>query len=244
MGIMLSKEHSKLLTLHPSDLADIIEELDRNTQLAIFTSLDEEKAADVLEEMESDAQVHVLESLSIQRAADMLEKMPADEVADILDEMQEDKALELLNEMENEASEEVRELMEYPENSVGSIMTTDFVSFNQNRTVEDTLKELRRLKPESDTIYYLYVLDDWGKLKATVSLRDIVISEPGLTLDRIMNSDVIYSFDDDKLDSLAEIVSKYSLLAVPVVDSETHLVGVVVINDIIYSLLRARKRRL
>ena len=147
-GIRLSKTQSKLSTLHPSDLADIIEDLDRKTQIALFSSLDEEQAADVLEELETDVQVSVLESLPKEKAADVLEKMPADEVADILDELEDEKAEELLNEMEVEASEEVRELMEYPENTVGSLMTTDHISFKEDMTVEETINELRQLKPE------------------------------------------------------------------------------------------------
>ena len=146
-GIRLSKEYSKLLMLHPSDLADIIEDLDRNTQVAFFTSLDEEKAADVLEELETDAQISIIEGLSTERAANVLELMPTDEVADLLDEMQEEKAEELLNEMESVTSDEIRELMEYPDNEVGSIMTTDYISFNENLTVGETLNELRRLRP-------------------------------------------------------------------------------------------------
>lgn len=242
-GIKLSKDYTKLSTLHPSDLADIIEDLDHNTQVAIFNSLDEEKAADVLEELEPEAQVNLLESLSVEKAADMLEKMPADEVADILDEMEEDKAEELLSEMENEASQEVRELMEYPENEVGSLMSTDYISFNENLTVGETIRELRRLKPESDTIYYLYVLDDDEKLVATVSLRDIVVSEPETRLNQIMNKNVVYVYDYDKIDSIAEILTKYSLLAVPVVDGDMVMVGMVLIDDVVHNLLKSRRKR-
>ena len=242
-GIKLTKTQSKLSTLHPSDLADIIEELDDITQAAFFASLDEEKAADVLEEMEPDAQINVLESMSIEKAADVLEKMPADEVADILDEMEEERAEELLSEMDTESSEEVRELMEYEEDTVGSLMTTDFIHFNESMTVEETISELRRQKPESDTIYYLYVLDDWGKLLSTVSLRDIVISEPYTKLRDIMNKNLVYVYDHDPIDSIAEIISKYSLLAVPVVDDRMQMLGMVVIDDIVYDLMKRRKRK-
>lgn len=243
-GIRLSKAYSKLSTLLPSDLADIMEDLDSKTQLDVFNSLDEERAADVLEELETDAQINVLESLALEKAADVLEKMPADEVADILDELEEEKAEELLNEMESEASEEVRELMEYPENTVGSIMTTDYISFNENMTINETLAELRRLKPESDTIYYLYVVDNVERLVATISLRDIVIAEPDVKLRQIMNSKVIYVYDYDKIDSLTKIISKYNLLAVPVVDEEKKMLGMVIIDDIVYDLLKSRRKRL
>ena len=242
-GIKLAKEYSKLLTLHPSDLADIIEDLDRNTQIAIFSTFDEEKAADVLEELETDAQINILESMTTEKAADVLEKMPADEVADLLDEMHEDKAEELLNEMESDTSEEIRELMEYPDNSVGSIMTTEYISFNENFTVGETLDELRSCKPESDSIYYLYVLDDNGKLIATVSLRDIVISQLDVRLKNIMNTKIIYVYDTDRIDSLAEMISKYNLLAIPVVSEAGEMLGMVVIDDVVNNLLRSRRRR-
>lgn len=243
-GIKLSKEYSKLMTMHPSDLADIMEDLDRNVQLAIFASLDEERAADVLEELETDAQINIIESLSTERAADVLELMPSDEVADLLDEMHEDKAEELLNEMESVTSDEIRELMEYEDNEVGSIMATEYISFNENLTVGEALAELRRLKPESDTIYYLYVLDNSDRLVATVSLRDIVISDSDVRLKHIMNSKVIYIHDTDNINLLADIISKYSLLAIPVVDEESVMLGMVVIDDVVSTLLKSRRRRL
>ncbi|MDP4267716.1 MAG: CBS domain-containing protein [Bacteroidota bacterium] len=242
-GIKLSKTYSKLSTLHPSDLADIIEDLDHKTQVAVFESLEEEYAADVLEELETDAQINVLESLPLEKAADVLEKMPADEVADILDEMEKEKAEQLLGEMESEDSQEVRDLMEYPENTVGSLMSTDFISFNENMTVEDTINELRKLKPEQDTIYYLYVLDNDEKLIASVSIRDLIISNPETKLHEIMKHKVVKVGDYDKIDSLAEIISKYNLLAIPVVDEKMKMVGVVIIDDVVFTLLKTRKKK-
>ena len=243
-GLRLSKAQAKLSLLHPSDLADILEELDHNTQVQIFASLDEESAAEVLEELETEAQINVIESLPAGKAADVLEKMPADEVADILDDLDEEKAEELLSEMEHEASQEVRELMEYPENTVGSLMSTDYVSFNEHMTVDQTINELRRLKPDTDTRYYLYVLDDAGRLVASVSLRDLVTSDPSIRLEGIMNRRVVKIEDYDRLDSLAEILSKYNLLAVPVVDRNSKMLGMVIIDDIVTSLLKTRKRSL
>jgi len=243
-GIKLSKVQSNLSTLHPSDLADIIEELDRNTQLAVFSSLDQEKAADVLEELEPDVQKILIENMSIDKIADLLEMMPTDEVADILDELKEAQAEALLKEMEVEASEEVRELMDYADNSVGSIMTTDYIDFSENNTVEETINELRKLKPDPETIYYLYIVNEAEKLAATVSLRDLIVAEPKTQLNEIMNKDVIFVYDTDKIDSIAEIISKYSLFAVPVVDEDEIMVGVVEVNDIVHNLLKSKKRRL
>ena len=128
-GIRLSSSYAKLNTLHPSDLADIIEDMDRKSQINVFTALDEEKAADVLEELEDKAQVHVIETLSTEKAADVLEKMPAHEVADIIDQLEPVKAEELLNEMTEESSDDVRELLEYEENTVGSVMSAEYIAF-------------------------------------------------------------------------------------------------------------------
>ena len=242
-GIKLSKNYSNLEKLHPSDLADIIEDMDRHTQIAVLSSIDEEKAADVLEELEPGFQKSMLENLPVDKAADLLEKMPADEAADILDELEEEKAEELLKEMENEASEDVRELMDYPDNSVGSIMTTDYILFDENETVDNTIKELRRLKPEPDTIYYLFVVNASEKLVATVSPLDIIVAEPETKLCEIMNSNIICVSDEDKMESLSELITKYSLLAIPVVDSDKHMLGVVIINDLIHNLLKNRRKR-
>ncbi len=242
-GIKLSKEYSKLATLHPSDLADIMEDLDKHNQVKIFASLDENKAADVLEELETDAQVQVLEGLTISKAADVLEKMPADEVADILGEMEDDFAEEILKEMEHDASKEVRELMEYPDNTVGSIMSTDYICFNENMSVNDVFVELRRTKPEPDTIYSLYIVDEKERLIAAVALRDIVVAEPEIKIKEIMNENVLYVYDNDKIDSINEIISKYNLLALPVVDKDKTMLGMVIINDVVYNLLKARRKR-
>lgn len=243
-GIRLSTESAKLATLHPSDLADIIEDFDKYTQAAVFKTLDPERAADVLEELEPDAQSSVLESLSTEKAADVLGRMPSDEVADILDVLGPEKAEVLLQKLGSETSEEVRGLMEYDDDEVGSIMSTDYVTFNKDMAVSEVLEELRRRKPELDTIFYLYIVNNDQKLVATVSLRDLVVSEPQTQLCDIMNSNLIFVYDHDSIDALTEIVSKYNLLAVPVVDDREIILGIVVINDVVYNLLRTRRKRL
>ena len=219
LNIVLSKSLTKLHTLHPSDLADIIEDMGKHTRTSVFSSLDEEKAADVLE------------------------KMPADEVADLLYKLDVKKAESLLNEMEKESSKEVRELLQYSNKEVGSLMTTEFLSFKENMTVGDTLKQLRMQKPEQDTLYHLFVTDNNERLLATLSLRDLVVTEPEIKLSKIMKKNVISVYDEDNIDSLAEIISKYNLLAIPVINQEKKLEGMVVIDDIIEDLLDKRKTK-
>ena len=241
-GIQLSKESSRISTLHPSDIADIIEDLDTNSQSKVFNSLDEEKAADVLEEMEPETQVHILDGLTIAKAADVLEKMPSDEVADIMGVLDRDVAEQLFAEMDKDTSREVRELMEFPENTAGSMMSTDYTALTDDMSASAVLENLRREKPEMDTIFYCYVLDGKGRLIATVSLRDLLICDPNTPVRSIMNRDFLYAYDDDSVESLAGIFEKYSLLAVPVVNRQRVMEGIVVVSDIVYDLTHRRKR--
>jgi Mg/Co/Ni transporter MgtE len=235
--IKLSTSYSKLHTLHPSDLADIIEDMDKAARTNVFSSLDEEKAADVLEEMESKAQVQIVESLPKEKAADVLEKMPAHEVADIMEELSPAKAEELLKEMENESSEDVRKLLAYEEKQVGSFMSSDYIAFNKNMTAGDAIDELRKRKPEQEELYTILVVDNFERLVATVTLRDLVIADPLTPLHQIMNIQLITVFDDDNVKSLAEIISKYNLLAIPVINDSSRIQGVVIIDDVVEELV-------
>jgi len=241
-NIVLSKTYDSLSILHPSDLADIIEDFDSKTGLTIFSSLDNAKAADVLEQMEEDAQVSFIESLSADKAADVLENMPADEAADILDGMNVEKVEELLNSMEKEAAGDIRELLGYNSKEVGSLMSTDFVFFKDKETINEAIENLRILKPEEDELFSLYVVDENEKLIGTLSLRDLIISEPTSKIGDIMNKKFKSMFDTDSIKDLIKNVSKYNLVAIPVTDHEMKLLGNVIINDIIYELLKNKRK--
>ena len=241
LNIKLSKSYAKLHTLHPSDLADILEDLGKKSSTSVFSALDEEKAADVLEEMETQTQIHIIESLPVNKAADVLEKMPADEVADILDEIEDEKAEMLLKEMDSESSQEVRELLEYPDNSAGGLMTTDVLSFRSELTVDEVIRELRLKKPEPSELYTLFVTEKNDELVGTFNLRDLIIAQPETTVSQIMKSEPVFLYDDQKIDDIAETISKYNLLAVPVVDHENLLQGMVVVDDVVEDLINKRR---
>ncbi len=243
LNIKLSKTYSKLHTLHPSDVADIIEELGKSSKTTVFSSLDIEKAADVLEELEDHEQIHIIENLSLEKAADVLEKMPANEAADIIERLEDKRAEELLKEMEKETSDEVRELLEYSNTKVGSLMSTDVLSFNQNNTVQEVLLQIRLQKPDMELLYNFFIVDIKDKLLATVSLRDLLVAEPQSQLKLIMKKNPVSVYDDDPLDSLAEIVSKYNLLAVPVIYDNDVLAGMVVVDDILEDLIGKRRTK-
>jgi len=241
LNIKLSKSYAKLHTLHPSDIADILEDLGKKSSTSVFSALDEEKAADVLEEMETDTQVHIIESLPVTKAADVLEKMPADEAADILDEIEDEKAEQLLKEMDSEVSQEVRELLEYPDNLAGGLITTDVLSFRSELTVEDVIRELRIRKPEPSEMYSLFVTEEDDRLVGAFSLSDLIIADPDTVLNKIMKSEPIFLYDDQRIDDIAETISKYNLLAVPVVDRENLLQGMVVVDDVLEDLMSKRR---
>lgn len=240
-NIKLSKTYSKLNTLHPSDLADIIEDLGKKSSTDIFSTLDEERAADVLEELDPETQIYIVENLSIERAADVLEKMPADEAADILDGLEDEKAELLLKEMEGDSSDEVRKLLEYPDNTVGSLMSTEMLVFNKTESVQEVLNKLRETKPEAEELYNLFVTDMDEHLIATFSLRDIVVSEPEKKVNEIMKKSPVHLYDYQKVDDIAEFISKYNLLAIPVVDKNDVLQGMVVIDDVVEDLINKRR---
>lgn len=241
--IQLSKSYAKLHTLHPSDLADILEDLGKKSSMSLFSSLDEEKAADVLEELETPTQIHIIENLPVNKAADVLEKMPADEAADILDELEDERAELLLREMDLESSQEVRELLEYPDNYVGSLMTTDILSFKPGLTAEQVINELRDKKPEASELYNLFVTEKNEELIGTFNLRDLVIAKPETPVSEIMKSEPLFLYDNQKVDDIAELISKYNLLAVPVVDLNNQLQGMVVVDDVVEDLINKRRTR-
>lgn len=241
LSIQLSKSRSKLNTLHPSDLADIIEDLGRTSKTTLFSSLDEEQAADVLEELDVKEQVHIIESLPVEKAADVLEKMPANEAADLMDNLEDEKAEQLLHEMEPEASEEVRDLLEYPDSTVGSLMTTEVLTFYEDQTIAEVLDFIRDEQPDMETLYGLFVIDKRNTLTGTITMRDLLISNPTVRLEDVMDDNLNCVNDYDKLDSLSEMVSKYNLLAVPVTNDNNELEGMVVVDDIIDDLLGKRR---
>jgi CBS domain-containing protein/flagellar motility protein MotE (MotC chaperone) len=241
LNIKLNMPFAKLNTLHPSDLADIIEELGKNSKTSVFSSLDEETAADVLEELEAKEQVNIIESLSIEKAADVLEKMPANEAADLMENLEDDMTAQLLEEMESEASEEVRYLLEYQESKVGSLMTTNILTFSPTQTVNEAVSIIKEEQPDMESLYTLFVVDENNHLEGTFTMRDLLLASPDTQLKEFMETNTNQVNDNDRLDSLSEIISKYNLLAVPVTNENEELEGMVVIDDVIDDLLGKRR---
>lgn len=241
--ITLSVPYKKLSALHPADIADILESLDTRYRNEVFQSLDNETAANTLEEIDPEIQADILENLNEDRASDILDNMDNDEIADIFDDMEEDRVEKLLYHMEKEDADEIRTLMNYSETTVGSLMSTDYISFSPGLSVEETINELRELKPVSDIAYYLYVVDGMRRLVGIVSLRDLIVSKPEEKLSEIMNTKVISIKDTDTLDEVTELITKYDLLAIPVVNDKNILVGMTILSDVVDEVFLPKWKR-
>lgn len=241
-AIKLTVPYKKLKTLHPADIADIIESLDSKYGAEVLEALGNETAADTLEEIEHDVQVSIIDNLDDERASEILENMDADEAADILEDLEDEHVEKILSYMDEEDSEEIRELMEYEEDTVGSIMTTEYFTFTPDLTVEATINELRIIKPPADMTYYIYVINDAEHLVGVISIRDLIVSDAKTKLSDIMVENIISIKDTSSIKDLTKIVAKYSFLAVPVINSESVLVGIAIVNDLVYEILLNRKR--
>jgi magnesium transporter len=243
-SIKLRVPHQGLAELHPADLATIIDQLAPRDRAGVLASLDDEAVADTIEEMEPDTQVEVLEDLEPARAADILEEMSPDDAADLVADLSATARDEILALMERDEAAEVQELLGYPEDTAGGIMTTEFVAVPEHLSAGATIDRLRELEPDAETIYYVYVTDDDGKLVGVLSLRDLIVAQPDALISAVMIREPVVVGVLDGQDEVAEVVAHYNLLAVPVIDDEGRLAGIVTVDDAIDTVLpTARKRR-
>ncbi|MGH4052144.1 MAG: magnesium transporter [Clostridium sp.] len=242
-SLKLTEPYGKLTKLHPADLADILEGLDTSARNKIFESLDKEMAAHTLEALQPEVQADILSSINNLRAQEILDEMPNDEIADILDEMKEEDAEKILMNFNKDDEAEIRDLMDYEEEVVGSIMNKDFISFKFNITASETIEILRELQPEDEVIHYIYIVDEDEKLQGSISLRNLVLSSPTQKLKDIMDEKVIKIKDYQDIEEAVELALKYDLISLPVVDDEEKLCGIVIMNDIIEELLSPRWKR-
>jgi len=244
-SIKLRVPHAGLAELHPADLATIIDQLAPRDRAGILASLDDEAAADALEEMDPDTQVEVLEDLDRSRAADILEEMSPDDAADLVADLSDEAREEILALMERDEAAEVQELLGYPEDSAGGIMTTEYVAVPATLTAAETIDRLRQLEPDAETIYYVYVTDDEGRLVGVLSLRDLIVARPETRIADVMIPEPVAVGVLADQDEVAQVVARYNLLAVPVVDPDGRLAGIVTVDDAMDSILpTAWKKRL
>jgi magnesium transporter len=241
--IRLKVSHDKIARLHPADIADIVEQLNPQQAQEVIESLDAETAADTIAEAETNVQVQLMQQLDTETATDILEQMEPDEAADLLDELPEARSDELLQQMEPEDARDVKELMAYDHDTAGGLMTTELVAIHADLTCEQTIQRLRELAPKAETIYYVYVVDNEERLVGVLSLRDLVIAPPETHVSDIMVSNVIHVYVEDHADDVAQVIGRYNLLAVPVVNEDERLLGIITVDDTLWRLLPPERRR-
>ena len=230
-AVKLSVTHKRLHELHPADVADVLEQLTAGQRAKVFEHLDNDQAAEAISELEDDLQADVLDDLTDERASDILEIMDPDDAADIIGDLPYDKAEALLRLMGVKEARQVRKLLGYRDKTAGGIMTPEVTTVTEDMTVQQVVEHLRGAAAENENIYYIYVVGAKRLLEGVISLRDLVVSEPGTLVGEIVERDMFTVGPDDDQEDVAELMGKYDLLAIPVVDEAGRILGMVTVDD-------------
>jgi magnesium transporter len=244
--LSLTVPRQMLSELHPADIADIISSVSQKEGTSFFNNLDIETAAEALSELKPEMQADLISGMTTEKAADIIEEMPPDEAADILSDLPTEKAKEILESIEKEDAEDIQELLGHEEDTAGGLMTNEFIAYSPEMTVQDALLRLKEEASEVETVYYIYVLDKDEKLNGVISLREMLLAEKDCILGDLMETNIktVAPGEDEMV--VAEIISKYNLLALPVVDEDGYMHGIITVDDVIDMLLppaAKRKRR-
>jgi magnesium transporter len=220
-----------LETLRSPDQADVFTELDEKHQIALLPKMDPTLSADILEELDDTEAAELVKSLSTKAAIRIVDEMEPDEAADLLGDIHHEQARAILAGMEN--PEEVRPLLLHPDESAGGLMTSEYLALRRRMTAAEAIEAIRQWKPAIDSIYYLFVVDGQGHLAGVVSLRQLIVAEPETRLDQIMEPNVISVKAGADQEDCARLMTRYDLLALPVVDEYNILLGVITLDDVI-----------
>lgn len=227
-----------LQPVQPVDIAEAIGDLPETMQLIAFRLLNKTEAIDVYEHLEYTTQQALIEEFKRQEVLDIVDKMSPDDRARLFDELPASVVSRILEQLSPEERQATNLLLGYGEDTAGRIMTPEYIALKETLTVEETIEHIRSLARASELIYYMYVTDASRHLVGIVSLRDLVISAPHQTLDQVLTRDVVYVKTDVDQEEVARLIQRYDFLAVPVVDKELRLVGIVTVDDVIDILER------
>jgi CBS domain-containing protein/sporulation protein YlmC with PRC-barrel domain len=237
--VKLKISHEGLATLHPADIADIIEDLAPNEREAVFRTLDEDVAAETLEEVDPRVQKSIVESLDSERAADIVEEMDPDAAADLLADLSQDHTEQILVEMTPEASQEVVELLEHREETAAGRMTTEFLAVPISATVENAISVMREFEGGVESVSTIYLVDSYGRLVGAVPLAKVILADSTTLLMSLTREPLIFTHTATNENQVAELFDKYNLITLPVVDKDNKLVGVITSDDVI-TMLRSK----
>lgn len=235
--LTLTITRDKLSDLHPADLAHIISQLPAQNIPAVLNALDMEAAGEAFGEMEPEDSSRVLSQMESSQAADVLEEMPPDEAADVLAELTEEKAQELLSHMDPEDAEKVQELLEHEDDTAGGLMNNEYLFVAPDATVDDALDQVRLMGADIDSIYYIFVLDAEERLHGVTSLKRILLSTGDTPVAELMSRNPKTVQVDSSLEDVLELVVQYKLAAVPVLEEDERMAGIVSADDIMEHFL-------
>jgi CBS domain-containing protein/sporulation protein YlmC with PRC-barrel domain len=240
--LTLSVSREAVSDLHPADLAQIMSDLAPEERQEFFEKLDPETAAEALHELTPEVQADIITEMDKEQAADIIEQMPPDEAADVIADLPTEKAQELLQLMEKEEAEDIHALLHHEDDTAGGLMTNEYLAYPPEITVGEALERFKREAREIEHVYYVYVVED-ERLLGVVGLRELLIEEPGRNLAEVMHTKLKIARAETGQETVAELISKYNLLALPVVDGENCLLGVVTVDDVVDLLLPPASRR-
>ena len=236
-GLINEKKYSKikeiLITMNEYDISEILEELPQKELIKVFRLLPKDIAADVFSYLETDTEANIITSLSDSEAVDIINDMAADDATDLIDEMPANVVNKLLSQVDKETRTNINQLLKYPDNSAGSIMTVEYLDFKEYVTIKDAIKKIRQEYEEKETINTCYVTDKSRKLVGLVKLKDLVVNNDNIDVKEIMETDIISVNTLMDQEEVAKVIKDYDLTSVPVVDSENKLVGIITIDDVI-----------
>ena len=217
--------------LPPPDLAELFFEIDEKYHTILFRLLSKEQAAETFVEMDSDLQENLIGRFSDRELSDILDELYIDDTVDIIEEMPANVVKRILKNTDKEDREIINKILHYPKDSAGTVMTTEYVRFTGDMTVADALLHIRRVAIDKETIYTCYITGKDKRLQGIVTAKDLLISDPELPLTEIMDENVIAVHTHDDKEEVAMKLDKYDFLAIPVVDSESRLVGIITVDD-------------
>jgi len=230
-SVKLSVSHKTLDDMHPADVADIIEQLDPRLRGQVFAQLDDEQRAEAMAELEDDKAAEIMGDMSETDASRMLSAMDPDDAAELVDELGAEKAEKLLKLMGVEDAEAIRQLLGYRDGTAGRIMTSEFLALPRDENVAFAIDALRNLEEDFETVRYVYLIDEDEHLAGAVTLNNLLVNDGSTKLSDIASVDLITAGPEDDQEDVAESISKYNLLALPIVSDEQRLLGIVTVDD-------------
>lgn len=234
--LQLGISETDIVKLHAADIANIVEKLNINQGSQLLQSLGHETAARVLEEIQPDIKKLMVKKLGTDRAAAVMSKMSVDDLVDLIQILPDSDSKEILDKLPiDNKTKKVKKILEYPEESAGGLMTTEFVTASSSSTVEEVINSIKELSPSFSSIYFVYIVSHEGRFKGVVSIRQLIVAEKNQTMSTIMNKKkriAPTATEDQKLLSVAALMTKYDLMSIAVLDKHRRMLGVVTVDDI------------